>query len=130
MMEPWSAMHGGFSDIAGYGDAAGAVAVSAELIGILDTVDLPIVVITSGFKVARFNRAAASALSLTASHIGQSPHSINVFADLMDLEELCDQAITEGCHAGEKFVTTTGGLSFGLPRAQEAMIGVRVPCSR
>ncbi len=68
----------------------------ADLIGILDTVDLPIVVVGRDFTVARFNRPAASALGLTASHLGQSPRGIGVFTDMTDLEKLCAQVIADG----------------------------------
>ncbi len=95
MTNPSSATDGGLSDIAGHGSAAGTDAVCADLTGILDTVDLPIVVVRRDFIVARFNRPAASALGLTASHVGQSPRGIDLFADVTDLDKLCAQVITE-----------------------------------
>lgn len=70
--------------------------VRADLIGILDTVDLPIVVVGRDFTVTRFNRAATAALCLTPSNIGQPPRDIRVLADLMDLEKLCAQVIADG----------------------------------
>jgi PAS domain S-box-containing protein len=84
------------SAIARNGDAARTDVVCADLIGILDTVDLPVVVVGRNFTVSRFNRPAASALGLTASHLGQSPRGIGVFTDIMNLEELCAQVIADG----------------------------------
>jgi two-component system CheB/CheR fusion protein len=83
---------GWFSD-SSHRDAAHA---SADLIGILETVDLPIVVVGRDFTIARFNRPAASALGLEASDIGQSPRAISVFRDVMDLEKLCAQVLDDG----------------------------------
>ena len=95
MTNPSSATEGRPSDTAGHGNAARTDAVCADLIGILDSVDIPIVVVTPAFTVARFNRPAAHALCLTASHIGQSPQGIDVFADVTDLQQLCDQVVAK-----------------------------------
>ena len=67
-----------------------------DLIGILEAVDLPIVVVRRDFTVARFNRSATAALGLTPSHIGQSPRTIGMFTDVVDLEKLCAQVIADG----------------------------------
>lgn len=97
MTKPSTATDGWSSDISGpHGDAASSDSVRADLIGILDTVDLPIVVVGRDFTVARFNRAATAALRLTPSNIGQSPRDIRVLTDLMDLEKLCAQVIADG----------------------------------
>ena len=80
----------GSSDIGGaHGDAASADSVSADLAGILDTVDLPIVAVGRDFTVARFNRVAAAVLGLTSSNVGRSPRDIQVLITVVDLEELC-----------------------------------------
>ncbi len=80
----------GSSDIRGtHGDAASADSVSADVVGILDTVDLPIVAVGRDFTVARFNRVAATVLGLTSSNIGRSPRDIQMLINVMDLEELC-----------------------------------------
>ena len=85
------------SDVGGaHGDAASADSVSADLIDILDTVDLPIVAVGRDFTVARFNRVAAEVLGLTRSQIGRSPRDIQVLTDVIDLEELCAQVIADG----------------------------------
>ena len=56
MTEPLPGTEGRHSAIAGNGDVLRTDAVRADLIGILDTVDLPIVVVGRDFTVARFNR--------------------------------------------------------------------------
>jgi len=88
---------GGSSDVRGaHSDAASADSVSADLVGILDTVDLPIVAVGRDFTVARFNRGAAAVLALTPSVIGRSPRDIHVLTNVIDLEELCAQVIVNG----------------------------------
>ena len=79
-----------------HSDAASADSVSADLVGILDAVDLPIVIVGCDFTVARFNRVAAGVLCLTPSDIGRSPRDIHVLTNVIDLEELCAQVIADG----------------------------------
>jgi PAS domain S-box-containing protein len=87
----------GSNDLRGaHGDAASADSVSADLVGILDTVDLPIVAVGRDFTVARFNRVAAAVLGLTRSDIGRSPRDIQVLTDVIDLEQLCAQVMADG----------------------------------
>ena len=68
----------------------------ADIIGILDTIDVPILVVRRDFTVARFNRAATTALHLTSSNIGQSPRDIRVLREAKDLAKLCAQVIADG----------------------------------
>ena len=87
----------GSSDVRGaHSDAASADSVSTDLVGILDTVDLPIVAVGRDFTVARFNRGAAGVLALTPSVIGRSPRDIQVLTNVIDLEEVCAQVIADG----------------------------------
>jgi PAS domain S-box-containing protein len=79
-----------------HGDVANADSLSADLVGILDTVDLPIVAVGRDFTVARFNQGAAAVLGLTLSDIGRSPRDIQVLTDVIDLEQLCAQVIADG----------------------------------
>src|SRR5688572_4864918 len=69
---------------------------SADHIAVLDTVDIPIVIVGRDFTVARFNRAAAVVLSLRAEHIGHSIKQIPMLMDRTDLPKLCDQVIAVG----------------------------------
>src|SRR5687767_10945566 len=69
---------------------------SNDLIAVLDTIDIPIVVVGKVCTVARYNRAAAAVLSLTAEHIGQSMKQIPMLMDRTDLRELCAQVVAGG----------------------------------
>ncbi len=67
-----------------------------DLIGILDAVDVPIVVVRFDFRVAYFNRAAADVLDVRPSDIGRAPRDIAALAGLPRLEEQCRQVIADG----------------------------------
>jgi PAS domain S-box-containing protein len=75
------------------GDAASLDGITND-IGILDAVDLPIILIGRDCTVARVNGAATTVLGLTASDIGRSPGSI--LAGLENLDRLCAQVIADG----------------------------------
>jgi len=95
MTEPLPGTEGALSRIAGNDDLRRGDPVYADLTGILDAIDLPIVVVGRDFTVARFNQPAALALSLTASHLGEPARSIGAFTEVTDLEKLCAQAIID-----------------------------------
>jgi PAS domain S-box-containing protein len=78
------------------GDVVHAASASADLIDILDTLDLPIVVVGRDVTLTRFNRAAEAALGLKPSDVGCSPRAIGVLADVLDIEQLCAQVIADG----------------------------------
>ena len=63
-------------------------------IEILDTIDLPIVVVDRDFTIARFNRPAGEALSLAISDIGRSARDVAKLADLRNLEKWCAQVLS------------------------------------
>jgi two-component system, chemotaxis family, CheB/CheR fusion protein len=69
---------------------------TAEITGILDTIDVPIVVIGRDCTVVRFNRAATETLGLTAADIGQFPRNIRVLKDVKDFEKVCARVIEDG----------------------------------
>ena len=96
MTEPARATDGSSGAVAGHGDAERAGAVGHDLAGILDTIDLPVIALNRDFSVGRFNRAAAIALDLTPSHVGQSLRGIGVFGDAADLEKSCAQVVADG----------------------------------
>jgi PAS domain S-box-containing protein len=84
------------------GDAAGARRDSAatdgvdgELTGILDAVEVPIIVVGVDCKLVRFNGAAAEALGLTPSDVSRRPSDIEVLAGTQELEKLCAQVIAD-----------------------------------
>ncbi|HEX3884648.1 MAG TPA: PAS domain-containing protein [Stellaceae bacterium] len=73
--------------------SAGACSTTGDLIGILDAVDVPIVVVSLEFKVTCFNRAAAELLGFEPSDIGGSPADMPLLRGFRELESWCAQAI-------------------------------------
>jgi two-component system CheB/CheR fusion protein len=72
-----------------------ADSVSADVIGILDTLDIPLVVVGLDCTTARFNRAAAEVLGLTPTDIGRHPCNIRALADVKDLEQACARVMAD-----------------------------------
>ncbi len=97
MTKPAPATDGRSSDSSGaLGGAESPESICADLIGILDTVDLPVVVVGLDFSITRFNRAAMAALRLTPSDIGRSAREVQGLAGVTDIEKLCMQVIADG----------------------------------
>jgi PAS domain S-box-containing protein len=78
------------------GDSAPADPVSADVVGILDTIDVPIVVVGRDCKVARFNRAAQEVLGVTRSDVGRSVCNMQALKELPEIEQLCIQVMVDG----------------------------------
>src|SRR6266700_987897 len=82
---------------------------TTDLIDILDTVDVPIVVLRRDFILVCFNKAAGGVLRLSPSDIGRASRDISVLAGLPRLEEQCSQVIASGvesradCRDGDKW---------------------------
>ena len=76
-------------------DAGAVDALSADVVGILDTVDLPIIVITRVCTLARLNRAATEAFGIGASDIGRPLSDIAALADARDLGKYCEQVMAD-----------------------------------
>jgi signal transduction histidine kinase len=85
------------------GDDAAATPPAADLINILDTVEVPIVVLRRDFMIAGFNKAAADVLCLSPSDIGRASRDISRLAGLPRLEEQCSQVIGTGVEARADF---------------------------
>jgi signal transduction histidine kinase/ActR/RegA family two-component response regulator len=84
------------SDFSGVpGGGAGAESRCANLIGILDSVDLPLLVVGRGLTVSGFNRAATTAIHLTPSDIGRFAHDLQGLAGVEDLDKLCQQVMAD-----------------------------------
>jgi PAS domain S-box-containing protein len=97
MTKPAPATDGWSSDSSGaLGGAESPESICADLIGILDTVDLPVVVVGRDFSITRFNRAAMAAVRLTPSDIGRSAREVQGLAGVNDIEKLCTQVIADG----------------------------------
>ena len=69
---------------------------ATEITGILDTIDVPILVIGRDCKVVRFNQAATKALGLTPADVGRLPREIRVLEHVKDFPKLCAQVIADG----------------------------------
>jgi signal transduction histidine kinase/ActR/RegA family two-component response regulator len=67
----------------------------ADVTGILDSVDVPIIVVSPECILTRFNRAASDILSLTPTDIGRPASALAGLAGSQDLEKLCTQAIAD-----------------------------------
>ena len=91
----------GFQGVNG-GDAAANTA-TTDLINILDTVEVPIVVLRRDLMVACFNKAAADVLGLSPSDIGRASCDISALAGLPRLEEQCRQVIAGGVESRADF---------------------------
>ena len=76
-------------------DGGGTHALSADVVGILDTVDVPIVVISRECTLVRFNRAATDAFGVGSSDIGRPLSGIAALADAKDLGNYCAQVMAD-----------------------------------
>jgi PAS domain S-box-containing protein len=64
--------------------------------GILDSIDIPIVVVDLGCKVTRFNRAACEVLGVTPSDVGRRAGGLQTLAGVPEIEKVCIQVMTDG----------------------------------
>jgi signal transduction histidine kinase len=87
---------GGWSGLQVSGNGTAADGVTAELISVLDSIEVPIIVVKRDLTMAAFNQAAADALGLSLSDIGRAPRDISVLAGLPRLEQYCSEVITSG----------------------------------
>src|SRR5262245_62931276 len=85
------------------GDDADAGAAATDLANILDTVEVPIVVLRRDFTVAGFNKATADEFGLSLSDMGRASRDISRLAGLPSLEEQCSQVIASGVEARADF---------------------------
>ena len=84
------------------GDNAAANTAATDLINILDTIEVPIVVLRRDLMIAGFNKAAADMLRLLPSDIGRASRDISL-AGLHGLEEQCSQVIASGVESRADF---------------------------
>ena len=84
-------------------DDAGANTATSDLINILDTVEVPIVVVRRDLTIACFNKAAADVLRLSPSDIAQECRYVSILASWPRLGHLCGQAITDGVESQADF---------------------------
>ncbi len=84
---------GGWTGFHINGDGTTANAAMTDLTNILDTVEVPIVVIRRDLTMAGFNHAAADVLGLSLPDIGRASRDIPVLAGSPGLEQHCREAI-------------------------------------
>src|SRR5215471_17771898 len=78
------------------GDGAADRTTTTDLVNILDTVDVPVVVVRRDLMLAYFNNVAADVLGLSPSEIGRVSRDMPVLAGLSRLEEECSRVIACG----------------------------------
>jgi PAS domain S-box-containing protein len=76
---------------------------SSEMIGIIDSLDTPVVVIRRDFTVASFNRAAAEVLEFSTADIGRQPHDTHSLVTVYGIEALCAQVIADSTTCRREF---------------------------
>ena len=97
-------LNGGWTGFQGAnGDEVAAGTATTDLINILDTVEVPIVVVRRDFMIACYNKAAADVLDLSPSDIGRATRDIPVLAGLPGLEQQCSRVITDGVESRADF---------------------------
>ena len=67
-----------------------------NLVGILDSIDIPIVVLDRDCKLTRFNNAATKMLHLGAGDIGLRTCNVQALAHLPDIEHWCAHVMADG----------------------------------
>jgi two-component system, chemotaxis family, CheB/CheR fusion protein len=76
-------------------DSRDADSANAEIIAVLDTIEVPIVVVARDCTLARINRAAAETFALAPTDIGRRLSAIAALPDVADIEALCSQVIAD-----------------------------------
>lgn len=78
------------------GASATADSMSADVAGILDTIDVPIVVVGRDCKVTRFNRAAMEVLGVSTADIGRQTCNIQALMGVPEIDQVCMQVMVDG----------------------------------
>ena len=77
------------------GDVAIANPLGADVVGVLDSIDIPIVVVDRDCKVVRFDRAATDLLGIGPSDIGDRPCTMQALANVPAIEQLCMRVMVD-----------------------------------
>ena len=99
MMGQPAPRRGGWTGLQVSSNGAAANGVTIELISILDTIEVPLVVVRRDRTMAAFNQAAADALGLSLPDIGRTLRDISVLARVPRLEQYCAEVITGGAES-------------------------------
>ena len=76
---------------------AGSAEVAADCVpGILDAIDIALVMVGRDCRVSSFNRAAAEELSLTPADVGLPSCQLEALKGVLDIEQRCLQVIADG----------------------------------
>jgi PAS domain S-box-containing protein len=79
------------------------------VVGILDTIDVPIVVVGRDCKVTRFNRAAAEALGVSTADIGRQTCDVRALIGVPEIDHACTNVMVSGIpsrhelHSGDRW---------------------------
>jgi PAS domain S-box-containing protein len=76
-------------------DDAGVDSAVTDVTGVLDAVDVPLLVVGRDCRLARFNQAAGDAFGLTRAELGKRVRAIGTLVDAEALEQLCAQVIAD-----------------------------------
>jgi PAS domain S-box-containing protein len=72
-----------------------ADSLSADAVGILNTIDIPVVMVDRTCKVARFNRAAAESLGASVSDVARPAREMRAMQDSPELDKICLQVMAD-----------------------------------
>src|SRR3954468_23688874 len=89
-------LDGGWTGFQALDGEATAATATTGLINILDTVEVPIVVVRRDLRIAGFNEAAADVLGLSPSDIGRASRDTAALAGLPRLQQQCGEVIASG----------------------------------
>lgn len=104
MKQSDSPSHGGWTESHRLADYPRSIEpVRFDPIGILDTIDVPVVVINRDLTIACFNRAAAGSFRLNSSDLDRPAGEVAGLASLRDLERWCAQASLAGMPSRHDF---------------------------
>jgi PAS domain S-box-containing protein len=81
---------------AAHGDDGAASTATADLIHILDAIELPTVALRRDLTIGCFNKAAGVVLGLLPSDVGRASCDVSVIAGLPRLEQHCTQVCADG----------------------------------
>jgi len=84
-------------------DDAAAHTATTDLVNILETVEVPIVIVRRDLMIAGFNKVSGELLGLSPLDIGRAVRDVSVLAGLPRLEQQCRQVITGGVESRADF---------------------------
>jgi two-component system CheB/CheR fusion protein len=78
------------------GDVEIAGSVGDDVVGVLDSIDMPIVVVDGDCNVAHFNRAATEVFGVASSDVGRRVRAVQSLADAPEIEQVFIQVMADG----------------------------------